>query len=90
MIPDEYEWDEAKRRANLGKHEIDFVAIYEFDWSTASSETDIRNGELRTNAYGYIRNRLHVVVFTEREVSTRIISIRKANPREVKRYEQER
>ncbi|WP_371454835.1 BrnT family toxin [Brevundimonas sp. LM2] len=40
--------------------------------------------------YGYlpIAGRLHVVVYTERDEATRIISLRRANPREVRKYEQ--
>ena len=87
-MEERFEWDENKRRANLEKHRIDFSAASEFDWDTASQEQDVRNDELRAVAYGYIGERLHVIVFTERGNSTRIISLRKANRREVRRYGQ--
>ena len=87
-MEEKYEWDENKRRANLEKHGIDFSAVYDFDWNTASQDQELHNDELRAVAYGYIGERLHVVVFTERGNRTRIISLRKANPREVRRYEQ--
>jgi uncharacterized DUF497 family protein len=38
---------------------------------------------------GYIGDRIHSVVFTPRAGKPRIISLRKANKREVKRYEKE-
>ena len=82
-----YEWNEDKRRANLEKHGIDFSAVYDFDWATATFLPDDRSGEYRTKAYGLIEERLHQLVYTVREDRTRIISLRKANSREVRRYE---
>jgi hypothetical protein len=37
-----YEWDEAKRAANLAKHGVDFGDIARFDWSAASAGADLR------------------------------------------------
>jgi uncharacterized DUF497 family protein len=31
----EYEWDEAKREANLARHGLDFALATDFDWSQA-------------------------------------------------------
>ncbi len=87
-MEEKYEWDEDKRRENREKHGVDFSAVVDFDWNTAASAEDLRSGEVRIVASGYIGERLHVIVYTERGDSTRIISLRKANPREVKRYEQ--
>ena len=42
--------------------------------------------EDRMVALGYIGPRLHCVVFVDRPDGRRIISLRKANTREVKRY----
>ena len=88
-MKEKYEWDENKRRDNLAKHEIYFSAASEFDWDTAFFMPDNRSGERRIVAYGFIGKRLHVIVHTEREDRRRIISLRKANSREVMRYEQE-
>ena len=44
-------------------------------------------GEERFRALGVIDSRVFVVVFTRRVRAIRIISARKANSREVKRYE---
>ncbi len=87
-MDEKYEWDENKRRENLDKHGVDFSAVYSFDWNTASLEVVFRNDEFRFVGSGYIGERLYVIVFTERGNSRRIISLRKANSREVKRYEQ--
>lgn len=87
-MEEKYEWDENKRRENLEKHRVDFSAVHRFDWTTASLADDLRHDEPRFVAIGFIGDRLHVIVFTERGNSTRIISVRKANPREVKKYEQ--
>ena len=88
-MEEKYEWDENKRRENLAKHEIDFSTACEFDWDTAFFMPDNRSGERRIVAFGLIGKRLHVIVYTEREDRRRIISLRKANSREVGRYEQE-
>lgn len=83
-----YEWDETKRTVNIEKHGIDFAAIHDFDWDSATIFTDERKdyGESRFVAYGYIKNRLVVVVYAERSGRKRIISMRKANSREVNSY----
>ena len=81
-----YEWDEAKRRGNIVKHGIDFESVRRFDWATASFERSMRRGEERVFALGYIGSRLHAVAYIERGETTRIISLRKANPREMNRY----
>ena len=83
-----YEWDETKRNSNLDKHRIDFTAIYSFEWDTALIELSHRAGEYRYTAIGYIGDRLHYVVYTKREDNRRIISFRKANRREERRYAQ--
>lgn len=44
--------------------------------------------EQRFEATGYIGDRLHVMVYCLRSDSVRVISLRKANAREVKRYAQ--
>jgi len=85
-----YEWDEAKRQANRIKHGIDFKKIVDFNWSSSIIEKDDRHyyGETRYIAFGYIGERLHVLVFTPRFDSIRIIGLRKANKRERQYYEE--
>ena len=61
----------------------------QLDWATALIWEDKRKnyGEQRYCVLGFIRDRLHSVVFTPRGGKPRVISLRKANKREVKRYE---
>jgi len=88
----EYEWDPTKAAANLRKHGIAFETAHAFDWETAIVEADNRfpYGEQRFCAFGSIEDRLHAVVFTVRGSAIRLIGLRKANKREVRRYEQEK
>ena len=81
-----YEWDEAKRRGNIEKHGEDFTLIDAFDWETATSEADPRQDEPRILATGFVGSRLHVIVYTWRGENIRVISLRKANDREARRY----
>jgi uncharacterized protein len=46
----------------------------------------VNYGEQRYRLMGEIDGRLHIVIFTMRGTKTRIISARKANPREQKHY----
>jgi uncharacterized DUF497 family protein len=57
-------------------------------WATALMEEDTRKayGERRFQVLGFIGERLHAVVFTPRDGMVHVISLRKANSREVKRY----
>ncbi len=43
-------------------------------------------GEVREIAVGFIQDRLFVCVYADRDTTRRVISLRKANKREVKRY----
>ena len=85
-----YEWDESKREANLEKHGVDFLAALDFNWQTALVYEDARTGyeERRFWALGLIHERVHALVFTRRESFIRIISLRKANRREARRFEE--
>ena len=83
-----YEWDESKRVANLAKHGVDFAALIDFDWNRVIEFDDIRAdyGERRIVAFGMIEGRLYALVYTPRGDKLRVISLRKANRREVGRY----
>ena len=86
----QYEWDENKRRTNLEKHGEDFADVDRLDWSRAHIEPDTRHayGEPRYAAFVPRDDaRLMCLVFTPRGRAMRIISYRKANSREKKRYE---
>ena len=84
-----YEWDESKRAANFAKHGMDFIDAERFEWATAIEAMDRRfdYGEERWVALGFIDNRLHVLIYTRRKKSIRLISLRRANSREREYYE---
>lgn len=83
----DYEWDERKRSANIAIHGVDFDAIKNFDWATCLTVPDERHSEGRYLSLGMIERRLYAVAYTWRDNAIRIISLRKANQREVKKYE---
>jgi uncharacterized protein len=59
-----------------------------FQWENAVVLKDARKqyAEPRFTATGYTGDRLHVMVFCLRSEAVRVISLRKADPREVKSY----
>ncbi|MBP6020449.1 MAG: BrnT family toxin [Burkholderiaceae bacterium] len=83
-----YEYDAKKLAANVQNHKIWFHEANFFEWSTAVIRIDGRHSypETRFEAIGYIDSRLYVLVFCLRISRVRIISLRKANTREVNRY----
>jgi uncharacterized DUF497 family protein len=83
-----FEWDETKRQANSAKHGVDFAAVVGFEFETALISVDDRRdyGEVRYVALGFIGERIHAVTYTQRGDNVRVISLRKANAREIKRY----
>jgi len=85
-IPIDY--DPAKDASNVRKHGVSLALATLFEWETAKIEADTRfdYGESRFKATGYIGPRLHVMIFCPRGALTRIISLRRANAREEKRY----
>ena len=85
-----YEWDESKRVETLETRDVDFTDIYYFDWDTAVTWRSYRNDEVRQASLGMIGNRLYHVVWTMRGGNTRIISLRKANRRESREYDQQK
>ncbi|WP_176632078.1 BrnT family toxin [Desulfolutivibrio sulfoxidireducens] len=83
-----YEWDEAKRQANISKHGVDFVeamAVLE-DMPTLLVDDRFDYRESRCIAIGEAKGRILVVAFTMRGDVFRIISVRKANARERRKY----
>lgn len=87
----EIEFDPMKSEWNEAQRGLPFSMASQFDFETAIYQVDDRHdyGETRVRALGLIGARLHALVFTETMRGIRIISLRKANQREVKRYEQE-
>jgi uncharacterized DUF497 family protein len=86
----EFEWDELKSEACFQQRGFDFAyAAQAFFNPDRTIEIDNRRdyGEERYRLTGHIEGRLYVVVYTPRDSIIRIISARKANQREIKRYE---
>jgi len=85
-------FDQAKDAANMAKHGVSLTEAAGFEWGTAVVWPDTRRdyGEARMVALGYIGLRIMALVFVDRPpeqpTERRIISLRKANSREVKRY----
>ncbi len=88
----EYEWDPRKAGINLAKHGVAFEDVVSFEWDDALIIEDTRRdyGEPRYLAYGLIGNRLHAFVFTPRNGRIRVISLRKANSRELRIWQRSR
>jgi uncharacterized DUF497 family protein len=85
----EFEWDEEKSEACFQERGFDFAfaAKVFFDPErTVQPDNRMIYGEARYQVYGTVTGRLFVVVFTQRGGRIRIISARKANQREVRRY----
>lgn len=85
-----FEWDEAKSDTCFAERGFDFAyAAKAFFDPDRLIQADVRHsyGEARYRLMGKIERRLFVVVYTSRHDVIRIISARKANPREFKHYE---
>lgn len=83
-----YEFDPSKDAGNQVKHGVSLALVEGFDWSTALVHEDVRMAyaERRFQALGYVEGRLYAVVFCFRGQAVRVISLRKANSREVNAY----
>lgn len=81
-------FDPAKRQATLDTRGLDMAKAGEVFAGAHVTIADDRRayGELRYITVGRLVGRMVVIVWTPRAGSTRIISIRKANDREIARY----
>jgi uncharacterized DUF497 family protein len=81
-----FTWDDAKRRANIRKHGIDFLdAPKIFEGLTFTAEDDREPyGERRFLTLGLLHDQIVSVTHTERHDDIRIISIRKATKYEAR------
>jgi hypothetical protein len=88
----DYEWDPNKARSNLEKHDVDFadaVTVLEDDAALTIRNDDPEEERWITLGRDAFE-RVLVVVYTWRGERIRLISARKATPRERKYYEGER
>lgn len=87
-----YTWDEAKNRANIRKHGVDFLDVPSMFQHPMVAFLDQRQdyGEDRWIGIGILKTLLAVAVFTEPKPDTiRIISARKATQHEERIYRDE-
>lgn len=84
------EFDPAKDAANQEKHGLSLTLAAALDWDEALVWVDERHeyGELRMIALAPDTGILYYVAFVDRGAARRIISLRRANRREVKHYVQ--
>jgi uncharacterized DUF497 family protein len=86
-------YDPAKDASNQAKHGLSLALAKELEWDTLARKPDTRRdyGELHQLGYANAGDRLYCVVFVDRPAGApterRIISLRKANSREVRSYE---
>ena len=83
-----FEWDDEKNRINIEKHSVDFNDAIDIFQNIRLTVVDKRRdyGETRKISIGKINNNICIVVYTERKDVIRIISARKANQRERRKY----
>ena len=85
-------FDQAKDAANLAKHGVSLTEAAGFEWGAALLWPDKRKDYREARMVGLVpvNDRLFCVVFVDRPADKpnerRVISLRKANSREVKRY----
>lgn len=82
-------WDETKRQATLANRGLDFADAGKAIDGKSLSFPDTRRdyGEVRTITVGFLHGRMTVVVWVQRGEERRIISMRKANEREISEYQ---
>jgi uncharacterized DUF497 family protein len=81
-----FEWDEAKRKANIRKHGIDFEDVAAAWDGLRMHYPSRRAGEPRMLALGEINGRVMAVVYTLRDGAIRLISARRARHEEARAY----
>lgn len=85
-------FDPAKDATNQAKHGVSLALAAVLEWDTLECKPDTRRdyGEPRQIGYAIAGDRLYCVVFVDRPAGApterRIISLRKANRREVNHY----
>lgn len=84
----EVTFDPAKDERNIRERGLSFRRAAEIDFNDALFYVDDRAdyGETRYIAVCYLDRRLHILCFSETTSGIRVISFRKANRREARRY----
>ena len=83
------EFDTKKSIKNDIERGLPFDVLEDFEWEAAVYYEDTRKeyGEIRFIAIGYLFGKIHHICFTIKPDSYRIISLRRANKKEIKYYE---
>ena len=83
-------FDPAKDAANLAKHGVSLAEAANLTWDRLLCRPDARRDdrELREVGFAPLADRVYCVVFVQKGRSFRIISLRRANAREVVDYDQ--
>ncbi len=83
-----FEWDEAKWRANLKLHGIDFAVVEKvLDGATFTVLDDrFDYAEMRLQTFGLLRDEVVAITHTETDELIRVISVRKATKHEEESY----
>ncbi len=86
---DRFVWDEAKNAENIRIRGISFAIVHEFDWDNAVFQDDSRfeYGERRIRAFNRIDGKPYCVVFTPRDGTLRIITVRRMHDKEARDYD---
>jgi uncharacterized protein len=81
-------FDPEKSERNVQERGLAFTLVVDMDWATALIAEDTRRdcGERRYRVLACIGERLYALIFTPRAGLVHVISLRKANAREVKHY----
>lgn len=82
----EITFDPKKNERNIRERGLSFEMAAEFDFDTAATHIEQRGQESRIVSIGYLGNRLHMLCYLETRSGIRVISFRKANEREAKKY----
>lgn len=84
----DFEWDEAKDRANVAKHGVEFQTAKRIFEGPVLTRPDTRRdyGEARHISVGHVGPAVLVVAYTRRGASLRLISARPASRKERKAY----
>jgi uncharacterized DUF497 family protein len=82
----EITFDPRKSERNRRERKLGFEQAADFDFVSETYETEFRNGEYRIVAAGYQSRRLHILCFIPSAGGIRVISFRKANDREARKY----
>lgn len=86
-----FEWDDAKKQANITKHGIDFATALRIFDGPMLTRCDLRHdyGEMRHISVGRTGSAVIVVAHTKRKDRWRLISARPASRKERRLYHEQ-